>query len=60
MLVELLKADDGFGLAFEEGREYLMMNNRIRVANERQFLTCLQYLRNSDVFNSEVFVYTAD
>ena len=45
-LVEVLKADDDFGLAFREGREFLMINNRIRVSNERQFLACLQYLRN--------------
>lgn len=55
-LVEVLKADDDFGLAFKEGREFLMINNRIRVSNERQFLACLQYLRNWKVLNSEAFV----
>jgi hypothetical protein len=59
-LVELLKVDDGFGLAFKEGREFLMVDNRIRVGNERQLLACLQYLRNSNVLNAEVLVWTVD
>ena len=59
-LVEVLKADDNFGLAFTEGREFLMVNNRIRVSNERQFHACLQYLRNSKVLNSEAFVYSCE
>ncbi|KAH0536098.1 hypothetical protein FGG08_007003 [Glutinoglossum americanum] len=55
-LVEFLRVDDSFGLAFKEGREFLMVNNRIRVINERQFLACLQHLRNSKILNSEVLV----
>jgi hypothetical protein len=34
-LIELLKVDDGFGIGFEEGREFLMADNQIRVSNER-------------------------
>jgi hypothetical protein len=59
-LVEFLKIDDGFGLAFKEAHEFLMVNNRIRVGNERQLLACLLFLRNSEVLNSEVFVCTSD
>ena len=57
-LVKILEIDDGLGLGFKEGREFFMVNNRIRVTNGRQFLACLQYLRNSKVLNSEVFVYS--
>ncbi|KAL9127828.1 MAG: hypothetical protein Q9217_003368 [Psora testacea] len=55
-LVEILKTDDDFGLAFNEDCECLMVNNRIRVVNERQFCACLQYLRNSHTLNSEVLL----
>ncbi|CZR51798.1 uncharacterized protein PAC_01675 [Phialocephala subalpina] len=55
-LIELLKVDDGFGIGFKEGREFLMVGNRIRVRNERQFLACLQYMRNVNVLNQEVVV----
>jgi hypothetical protein len=53
-LVEVLRDDSGVG--FKDG-EFLMVNDRIRVANERQFLACLQYLRNAMALNSDVFVY---
>ncbi len=56
-LLEILAADDGFGMAFKEGREFLIVNDRIRVANGRQFLACLQYLQNSNTLNSVAFVY---
>ncbi len=55
-LVEILKADDDHGLAFKEDCECLLVNNGIRVGNERQFRACLQYLRNSHVLNSEVLL----
>ncbi len=55
-LLEILKADDDFGIAFQEGQQVLIVNNRIRVSNERQFLACLQYLLNSNVLNSEALV----
>lgn len=57
-LVKILETNDGLGLGFKEGREFFMVNNRIRVTNGRQFLACLQYLRNLKVLNSEVFVYS--
>ena len=40
-LVEILKANDNFGLAFKEDCECLVVNNGIRVGNERQFRACL-------------------
>ena len=55
-LVEMLKADDDFGLAFKEDYECLVVNNGIRVGSERQFSACLQYLRNSHILNSEVLL----
>jgi hypothetical protein len=59
-LVKFLKADDGFGIAFQEGHDCLIINNRICVINERQFLACLQYLRNSGALNVEAFVHELD
>ena len=55
-LVEIPKANDDFGLAFKEDCECLVVNNGIRVGNERQFRACLQYLRNSHILNSEVLL----
>jgi len=59
-LVKILEIDDGLGLGFKEGREFFMVNNRIRVTNGRQFLACLQYLRNLKVLNSEVLFIAAE
>ena len=56
-LLEILKADDDFGVAFKEDQEILVVNNQIRVGNERQFLACLQYLHNLSILSSEAFVY---
>lgn len=53
-LVDVLRDDSGVG--FKDG-EFLMVNDRIRIGNERQLLACLQYLQNATVLNSEVFVY---
>ena len=55
-LVEVLKVGNKYGLAFREESEFLIVNNRIRVSNERQFRACLQYLHNSKILNSEVLV----
>lgn len=55
-LLEILKADDDFGITFQEGQQVLVVNDQIRVSNERQFLACLQYLLNSNVLNSEALV----
>lgn len=59
-LVELLKVDDGFGVGFKEGREFLVINNQIRVTNERQFVASVQYLHNAGVLNAKAFVCTVD
>lgn len=56
MLLEVLKDDCGIG--FKEAEEFLMVNDRIRVVNERQFLACVQYLRNVMKWNSDIFVYS--
>jgi hypothetical protein len=54
-LVELLNPDDRFGLSFRDS-DVLIVNDHIRVCNERQFIACLQYLLNSGVLNSEVTI----
>jgi hypothetical protein len=56
-LLEILKDDNEFGVSFEEGQQFLIVNDRIRVTNERQFLACLQYLLNWNVLNSEAPMY---
>lgn len=55
-LLDVLK--DERGVAFKEAEEFLMVNGRIRVVNQRQFLACVQYLRNAMMWNSDVFVYS--
>ena len=55
-LLEILK-DDECGVSFQKGQQFLIVNDRIRVTNERQFLACLQYLLNWNVLNSEALVY---
>jgi hypothetical protein len=55
-LVDLL--GDESGVSLRDG-DFLMVNNRIRVGNERQLLACLQYLRNETVLNSEVYVHNS-
>ena len=47
-LVNILKAGGKFGLAFKDGSEYIVVNGQINVHEERQFLACLQYLRNAN------------
>lgn len=56
-LLEVLKDDDELGVCFNDGQQFLIVNDRIRVTNERQFLACLQYLLNGNVLNSEALVY---
>jgi hypothetical protein len=55
--VEILTAGGGLGVGFRDGEEFLVVNGRIRVASERQFLACIQYLRNSRTLNSEVSIH---
>ena len=55
-LLEILK-DDECGVSFQKGQQFLIVNDRIRVTNKRQFLACLQYLLNWNVLNSEALVY---
>jgi hypothetical protein len=56
MLLEMLKEE--YGIGFKEAKEFLMINERIKVVNERQFLACVQYLRNTMTWNSDVLVYS--
>ena len=58
-LIEMLKKDDDFGVAFECRHDFLMINDRIRVGSERQFLACLRYLCNMNIWSSEVIVYSS-
>ena len=53
-LLEILKDD-----VFQEGQYFLIVNDRIRVTNERQFLACFQYLFDSNILNYEALVYDA-
>jgi hypothetical protein len=59
-LVEFLKIDDGFGIDFKGSREFLVINNQIRVTNERQFVASVQYLHNAGILNAEAFFCTMD
>jgi hypothetical protein len=59
-LVDILKAGGKFGLAFKEESEYIIINGQINVHEERQFLACLQYLRNANRLNAEAAVCSAE
>ncbi|KAL2007242.1 hypothetical protein VTN00DRAFT_8680 [Thermoascus crustaceus] len=59
-MIEILSADGHFGVSFEEGRDFLMFDDQVRVCNERQFRACVQRLRNSKVWNSDVMVGNFD
>lgn len=54
--LEMLKDDRWIG--FRETEDFLMVDDRIRVGNERQFLACVQYLRNSMAWNTDILVYS--
>ncbi|KAF6792020.1 hypothetical protein CMUS01_16198 [Colletotrichum musicola] len=57
-LVEILGAGERFGVRFNEEAEFLVVNNRMRVGNERQFHACLHFLHNSGCRNADVVVHT--
>lgn len=52
---ELLSPQDDDGLHFRP-RDYMMINDSIRVCNERQFRASLQYLVNTGVLNANVSI----
>ncbi|KAF6825595.1 hypothetical protein CPLU01_10173 [Colletotrichum plurivorum] len=57
-LVEILGAGERFGVRFNEEDEFLEVNGRLRVGNERQFHACLHFLHNSGCRNADVVVHT--
>lgn len=59
-MIEILNADSLFRVSFEEGRDFLVVNDRIRVTNERQFRACVQLLCNNKIWNSDVLVRRID
>ncbi|KAL0766420.1 hypothetical protein CaCOL14_010865 [Colletotrichum acutatum] len=59
-LIEILSDDEHFGVGFVEETEFLMINENLWVRDERQFLACLQFLRNSGCCNVGVVVHTFD
>ncbi|KFY98359.1 hypothetical protein V500_01724 [Pseudogymnoascus sp. VKM F-4518 (FW-2643)] len=59
-LVDILNAGGKFGLGFRDGLEYMVIDGLINMHNERQFLACLQYLRNINKLNAEAVVYSAE
>ncbi|KAK1525973.1 uncharacterized protein CCOS01_08391 [Colletotrichum costaricense] len=59
-LIEILSNDEYFGVGFVEEEEFLMVNENLWVRDERQFLACLHFLRNSGCRNVGVVVRTFD
>ena len=59
-LVGILERKGDFELGFKEGRDFTMINGKIQVANDRQFLASLQYLHNLKIWSSEVLVDSFD
>lgn len=56
-MVRLLSGEENLGIAFDQQREFLLVNGNLRVCNPRQFQACLQFLRNSGSLNNEVVVH---
>lgn len=52
--LELIK--DPNGIDFTEGKEFLLVEDRIRVIGERQFHASLQYLKNSGLRNAHLTI----
>ena len=52
-VIEILTVNEYPGVALKEGCECLMVNGRVRVANERQLHAYLQHLRNFGTLKSE-------
>lgn len=52
-LLQILKQDESFGPVFRDS-DVMIVNDRIHVRTERQFIACCQYLMNSGVLNSDV------
>jgi hypothetical protein len=57
-LIKILEVDDGVGLGFVKGRDFLVFNSRICVRDKRQFFACLQYLHNLETLSLEAFVHS--
>ena len=55
MLLDLLDSDDSIGFASRD-LNFLLVSNNFRFRNQRQFLACLQWLLNQEVWNSEVLI----
>lgn len=58
VFVKILNDSDDFGVCYNAQKEFLTVNDVLRVGNERQFHACLQFLRNSDCHNANVIVRT--
>lgn len=54
-LVDILSLSDSVQLNFNS-TDYLMLNGRIRIQNQRQFLASLQYTINSGTLNADVII----
>lgn len=54
IFVQILRDSNQFGVCYDVEKEFLTVNNSLRIGNERQFRACLQYLRNSGCHNADV------
>jgi hypothetical protein len=59
-LVDIIEAGGKFGLGFVQRSECIVAEGQINTHNERQFLACLQYLRNNNRLNVEAAVCSAE
>jgi hypothetical protein len=55
MLLDILRPVSEYGIVFRDS-DHLLVNNRIRIRDARQFDACLQYLLNAGTLNAEVVV----
>ncbi|KAL2068504.1 hypothetical protein VTL71DRAFT_14841 [Oculimacula yallundae] len=53
ILVDLLQSQESLGFVFKDS-DIMIVDRRLQVRNGRQFLACLQALRNDGILNAEV------
>lgn len=56
-LLEIVESGGELGVGFKTEGDVLVIENQMVVDSERQFLACLQYLRNADKLNAQAMVY---
>ncbi|ETS79706.1 hypothetical protein PFICI_09559 [Pestalotiopsis fici W106-1] len=57
-LCATLARESQFGVGFDDAKEFLLVNQNLRVGNDCQFAACIDYLQNARSWNNEVLVFS--